>query len=140
MSFHKYGDDFFPGTGGPDEVGVGKGRYYAVNVPLDVSRPSAFDPRFALPLSLVFRRLLRGFLAGARVMAFLLSLSRAHHSAHTAPHLHQTKPNQDGMDDASFAYLFEPIMEEVVARYRPEAVVLQSGARPGMLAVCCVGR
>jgi acetoin utilization deacetylase AcuC-like enzyme len=81
VSFHKYGDDFFPGTGGPDEVGVGKGRYYAVNVPLD-----------------------------------------------------------DGMDDASFAYLFEPIMEEVVARYRPEAVVLQSGARPGMLAACCVGR
>ena len=37
MSFHKYGDDFFPGTGGPDEVGVDKGRYYAVNVPLDVS-------------------------------------------------------------------------------------------------------
>jgi hypothetical protein len=37
VSFHKYGDDFFPGTGGPGEVGVDKGRYYAVNVPLDVS-------------------------------------------------------------------------------------------------------
>jgi acetoin utilization deacetylase AcuC-like enzyme len=36
VSFHKYGDDFFPGTGGPDEVGVDAGRYYAVNVPLDV--------------------------------------------------------------------------------------------------------
>ncbi|GBF93503.1 histone deacetylase [Raphidocelis subcapitata] len=69
VSFHKYGDDFFPGTGGPEEVGVDTGKYYAVNVPLD-----------------------------------------------------------DGMDDASFAFLFEPIMEEVVARYRPEAIVLQSGA------------
>jgi hypothetical protein len=36
VSFHKYGDDFFPGTGGPEEVGVDKGRYYAINVPLDV--------------------------------------------------------------------------------------------------------
>ena len=32
------------------------------------------------------------------------------------------------MGDESFQALFEPIMEEVVSRYRPEAVVLQSGA------------
>lgn len=32
------------------------------------------------------------------------------------------------MDDPSFKALFEPIMEEIVRRYRPEAVVLQSGA------------
>ena len=36
VSFHKYGDDFFPGTGGAGEVGVGAGKHYAVNVPLDV--------------------------------------------------------------------------------------------------------
>jgi hypothetical protein len=33
------------------------------------------------------------------------------------------------MDDGSFKFLFEPIMTEVVARYQPEAIVLQSGAR-----------
>ncbi len=38
-------------------------------------------------------------------------------------------PLRDGMDDASYHGLFRPIMAEVVARFRPEAVVLQSGAR-----------
>lgn len=32
------------------------------------------------------------------------------------------------MDDASFAGLFVPIMDAVVERYRPSAIVLQSGA------------
>jgi acetoin utilization deacetylase AcuC-like enzyme len=35
------------------------------------------------------------------------------------------------MDDASFKFLFEPIMSEVMARYQPEAVVLQSGEGDG---------
>jgi len=34
VSFHKYGNDFFPGTGDIDETGVRDGRYYCVNVPL----------------------------------------------------------------------------------------------------------
>lgn len=33
LSFHKYGD-FFPGTGSIDDVGIGKGKGYSVNVPL----------------------------------------------------------------------------------------------------------
>jgi hypothetical protein len=36
VSFHKYGEDFFPGTGNMEEVGHGAGKYYAVNVPLQV--------------------------------------------------------------------------------------------------------
>jgi acetoin utilization deacetylase AcuC-like enzyme len=31
------------------------------------------------------------------------------------------------MDDDSFAFMFKPIMKEVMDRYQPEAVVLQSG-------------
>ena len=27
VSFHKYGDQFFPGTGDMDEIGIGPGRY-----------------------------------------------------------------------------------------------------------------
>lgn len=47
-SFHKYGE-FFPGTGALRDVGVGKGKYYAVNFPLrdgidDVSYHSVFQP------------------------------------------------------------------------------------------------
>ncbi|KAJ3683452.1 hypothetical protein LUZ60_013679 [Juncus effusus] len=33
LSFHKYGD-FFPGTGHINDVGVGSGKYHALNVPL----------------------------------------------------------------------------------------------------------
>eukprot|EP00727_Mastigamoeba_balamuthi_P012312 m51a1_g7703 putative histone deacetylase 3 (436) ;mRNA; f:80375-82252 len=34
ISFHKYGNGFFPGTGGLDEIGIGQGKYCSVNVPL----------------------------------------------------------------------------------------------------------
>ncbi|EFA85400.1 histone deacetylase family protein [Heterostelium album PN500] len=49
VSFHKYGNDFFPGTGDWDEIGVRKGKQYSVNVPLrdgidDRSYQSIFKP------------------------------------------------------------------------------------------------
>ena len=34
VSFHKYGDYFFPGTGDAKDVGVKGGKYFSVNVPL----------------------------------------------------------------------------------------------------------
>lgn len=34
VSFHKYGNMFFPGTGDLDEVGARDGKYYSINVPL----------------------------------------------------------------------------------------------------------
>lgn len=34
VSFHKYGNYFFPGTGDMYEIGAESGRYYSVNVPL----------------------------------------------------------------------------------------------------------
>lgn len=34
VSFHKYGNTFFPGTGDMYEIGADYGRYYSVNVPL----------------------------------------------------------------------------------------------------------
>ena len=36
VSFHQYGDDFFPGTGNIDSIGEGKGKYYSLNVPLKI--------------------------------------------------------------------------------------------------------
>jgi len=49
VSFHKYGDYFFPGTGDVKDVGVKGGKYYSVNVPLrdginDESYQSIFVP------------------------------------------------------------------------------------------------
>ncbi|KAK0860448.1 histone deacetylase [Friedmanniomyces endolithicus] len=48
VSFHKYGE-YFPGTGELRDIGVGNGKYYAVNFPLrdgidDSSYKSVFEP------------------------------------------------------------------------------------------------
>ncbi|CAH0595467.1 unnamed protein product [Chrysodeixis includens] len=49
VSFHKYGNYFFPGTGDMYEIGAESGRYYSVNVPLkegidDQSYVQVFKP------------------------------------------------------------------------------------------------
>ncbi|OHT14228.1 Histone deacetylase 1 [Tritrichomonas foetus] len=49
VSFHKYGNDFFPGSGSLTDVGIGKGKNYAVNIPLkdgmnDESYRNIFQP------------------------------------------------------------------------------------------------
>lgn len=66
-SFHKYGE-FFPGTGELRDIGAGKGKYHAVNVPL-----------------------------------------------------------RDGIDDATFRNVFEPVIQRIMDWYQPSAVVLQCG-------------
>jgi len=48
VSFHKYGE-FFPGTGELRDIGIGKGKHYALNFPLrdgitDESYKSVFEP------------------------------------------------------------------------------------------------
>ncbi len=48
VSFHKYGE-YFPGTGELRDIGIGQGKYYAVNFPLrdgidDESYKSIFEP------------------------------------------------------------------------------------------------
>lgn len=66
-SFHKYGE-FFPGTGELRDIGVGKGKYYSVNVPL-----------------------------------------------------------RDGIDDATYKSIFEPLIGKIMEWYQPSAIVLQCG-------------
>ena len=34
VSFHEFGKDFFPGTGGLNQCGEGEGKNHAINVPL----------------------------------------------------------------------------------------------------------
>ncbi|KAI9293968.1 histone deacetylase phd1 [Neoconidiobolus thromboides FSU 785] len=68
VSFHKYGNDFFPGTGSSSEVGVNLGTGYSLNVPL-----------------------------------------------------------KDGIDDASYLFLFKSIIGATIERYQPTAIVLQCG-------------
>lgn len=68
VSFHKYGDNFFPGTGNLADIGEKNGRYYSLNVPL-----------------------------------------------------------RDGLDDATFGQLFQPIMAKVMEVFKPGAIVMQCG-------------
>ncbi|KAJ3982903.1 histone deacetylase [Lentinula detonsa] len=67
-SFHKYGE-YFPGTGTQEDRGRGKGRGYALNVPL-----------------------------------------------------------KDGMSDETFKSVFDPVLERILAVFRPAAIILQCGA------------
>merc|ERR1719346_388038 len=69
LSFHRYGQGFFPGTGSQEEVGEGEGRGFSVNVPL-----------------------------------------------------------LEGVTDEGYMQLFGPVLNEVVDKFQPAAVVLQCGA------------
>ncbi|BFZ24869.1 hypothetical protein BsWGS_27908 [Bradybaena similaris] len=54
VSFHKYMFGFFPGTGSVADVGIGKGKYYCVNVPLvDGIRDAEFCAIFCSVMKLV---------------------------------------------------------------------------------------
>lgn len=81
VSFHKYGEGFFPGTGGTNEIGAGQG-----NISLKTS----------------------SYLLGKK---FSLNV-----------------PLKDGIEDQQYAYLFEPIIQAVVDKFRPSVIVLQCGA------------
>mmetsp|Transcript_18038 Transcript_18038/g.39400 ORF Transcript_18038/g.39400 Transcript_18038/m.39400 type:complete len:430 (-) Transcript_18038:364-1653(-) len=50
LSFHKYGDYFFPGTGDLKDVGSGRGKYYSMNVPLKDGLDDASFQRLFKPI------------------------------------------------------------------------------------------
>ncbi|XP_077291352.1 histone deacetylase 3 [Arctopsyche grandis] len=87
VSFHKYGNYFFPGTGDMYEIGAECGRYYSVNVPLkegidDQSYVQVFKPvisyvmEFYKPTAIVLQ-CGADSLAGDRLGCFSLS-TRGH--------------------------------------------------------------
>lgn len=82
--FHKYGE-FFPGTGELRDIGVGKGKHHAVNVPLrdgidDLTYKSIFEPviskimEWYQPLAVVLQ-CGGDLLSGDRLGCFNLSMS-----------------------------------------------------------------
>ena len=84
VSFHKYGDMFFPGTGSLRDIGAGSGKYYSVNVPLnDGIDDSSFVDLFKFVMQDVMDMFQPGAivlqcgadsLAGDRIGCFNLSL------------------------------------------------------------------
>ncbi|EAY04719.1 acetylpolyamine aminohydrolase, putative [Trichomonas vaginalis G3] len=61
-SFHKYGNDFFPGTGHVFDIGVDLGKYYAVNVPL---RDGMTDEAYQFIFRPIISRLIEWFVPSA---------------------------------------------------------------------------
>nr|QDG00780.1 histone deacetylase 8-like protein-2 [Brachionus koreanus] len=55
LSFHKYMQGFFPGTGSIDDIGKGIGKYHSVNVPL---KSGIGDTNFVLLFSSIFSKVL----------------------------------------------------------------------------------
>ncbi|MCL6472583.1 MAG: acetoin utilization protein AcuC [Firmicutes bacterium] len=58
ISLHESGQYLFPGTGFIDEVGIGKGEGYSVNVPLD---PGTFDDLYLLAFDAIVPPLIKVF-------------------------------------------------------------------------------
>ncbi|KAH9611276.1 hypothetical protein KSS87_008949 [Heliosperma pusillum] len=90
VSFHKYGNMFFPGTGDVKEIGEKEGKFYAINVPLkDGIDDNSFTRLFKTIISKVVEFYQPGVivlqcgadsLAGDRLGCFNLSIDGAGHS------------------------------------------------------------
>jgi acetoin utilization deacetylase AcuC-like enzyme len=53
VSFHRYGEGFFPGTGDLLDIGCGEGKYFSLNVPL---KPYINDDQFTDVFSVIMEK------------------------------------------------------------------------------------
>ncbi|KAL5710712.1 histone deacetylase [Ranunculus cassubicifolius] len=65
VSFHKYGDMFFPGTGDVKAIGEREGKYYAINVPL---KDGIDDSSFTKLFKIIIAKVVETYLPGAIVL------------------------------------------------------------------------
>lgn len=65
LSFHEYGDDFFPGSGCLDSFGDGPGKYYAINVPL---KPGMNDECFEQLFKTITQRVMETYRPEVMIM------------------------------------------------------------------------
>ncbi|XP_043713425.1 histone deacetylase 9 isoform X2 [Telopea speciosissima] len=65
VSFHKYGDMFFPGTGDVKEIGEKEGKFYAINVPL---KDGIDDASFTRLFKTIISKVVETYLPGAIVL------------------------------------------------------------------------
>src|SRR5579862_431149 len=81
VSFHKFGEGFFPGTGDTDDIGIGRGKKFVT------------------------------FQSCILISSYAVNV-----------------PLKDGINDDSYASLFQPIISSIMQFYNPSAIVLQCGA------------
>lgn len=65
VSFHEFGDGFFPGTGGLNSFGEGQGKYHSINVPL---APGIDDDSYRQIFELVISKVFETFRPDVVVM------------------------------------------------------------------------
>ncbi|KAL6841214.1 hypothetical protein ACP4OV_028987 [Aristida adscensionis] len=65
VSFHKYGDLFFPGTGDIKDIGEREGKYYAINIPL---KDGIDDMSFTRLFKTIISKVVETYLPGAIVL------------------------------------------------------------------------
>ncbi|GER57108.1 histone deacetylase [Striga asiatica] len=65
VSFHKYGDFFFPGTGDVKDVGEREGKFYAINVPL---KDGIDDGSFLRLFKTIIMKVMECYVPGAIVL------------------------------------------------------------------------
>ncbi|KAE9463386.1 hypothetical protein C3L33_04707, partial [Rhododendron williamsianum] len=114
VSFHKYGDLFFPGTGDVKDILVDVLLRDFLDIdgqePCDASNIATLKPLTSLRLWLPSR-------------AAALEIGEKEGKFYAI-----NVPLKDGIDDASFNRLFKTIIAKVVETYLPGVIVLQCGA------------
>ncbi|MBA0684004.1 hypothetical protein Goari_025621 [Gossypium aridum] len=65
VSFHKFGDMFFPGTGDVKDIGEREGKYYAINVPL---KDGIDDTSFTRLFKIIISKVVEMYQPGAIVL------------------------------------------------------------------------
>ena len=65
VSFHRYGNFFFPGTGNLSEIGFGHGRWHSLNIPFDAGLT---DGQFWSVFQPVMQKVMDAYQPGAVVL------------------------------------------------------------------------
>lgn len=65
VSFHRYGQQFFPGSGNIDEIGFGAGKYHTLNIPFE---SGLTDSQFWSVFKPVMQKVMEVYQPGAIVL------------------------------------------------------------------------
>lgn len=115
VSFHKYGNYFFPGTGDMYDVGQDSGRYYSVNVPMKegMDDESIFT-----------------YFSSYRYNHYKFVGKIVFYSIYYCKELRNLKSNFQVLIKfiSDYHSLFKPVVRAVIDCFNPSVIVLQCGA------------
>ncbi|TBU10870.1 histone deacetylase [Hamiltosporidium tvaerminnensis] len=119
FSLHKYGDNYFPGTGGlysPGSINRGCSRVESkgcYTTDLINNTPLTTSTNTNTPL----------FTSGVNNTSYITN-----HTNNTPFSYIVNVPLRTGIDDPSYMYIYEPILKSIIRKYNPSCIVMQCGA------------